>query len=89
MNNIQKLERQLKAMANRRRLEILSCIKKHKHVHVGAIAKEVDLRIFSTSQHLRILRNAGIVDFKKQGPAVHYFLCEEQVGPVRFILNIL
>lgn len=89
MKDIQKLERQLKAVANRRRLEILACLRKHKLLNVGAIAKEVGLRIFATSQHLRILRSAGIVDFKKQGPVVRYFLLGKQIEPICSILKLL
>lgn len=89
MTDIQKLERQLKAVGNRRRLKILECLKGHESLHVSGIAKEVDLKIFATSQHLRILRNAGIVEFKKQGPVVRYFLLKDQPEPTRMILKLL
>ncbi|MBI3335968.1 winged helix-turn-helix transcriptional regulator [Candidatus Peregrinibacteria bacterium] len=89
MTDVQHLERQLKALGNRRRLQILSCLKWHESMHVSDIAKEVDLRIFATSQHLRILRNAKIVEFKKQGPIVRYFLLKDQPEPIRSVLKLL
>ena len=41
---------------------------------VNAISHELQLTPAAASQHLRILRDAGVVDAKKDGYFVHYSL---------------
>lgn len=56
------LEKQLKALANRRRLEILSHLKRHSKSPVGQVAKEIKLSFKATSKHLGILYSAELVE---------------------------
>ncbi len=58
---MKELERQLKALANRRRLGIVKFLGKAKSASVGEIAKEIKLSFKSTSRHLAVLRSADIV----------------------------
>ncbi len=56
------LEKELKALANRRRLGIVKYLKKSHKVSVSDIAKEIKLSFKSTSRHLAVLLAAGIVE---------------------------
>ena len=57
------LERLLKALANRRRLEILKVLKKEREgeLSVGEIAERIGLSFKATSRHLSILIGADIL----------------------------
>lgn len=87
--NFRKLEKQLKAVANARRLFILRYLKKNKGVTVGEISKAARLRIQSTSQHLRILRSAGIIEYRRRGMFVAYRISLKQEEPIKKILSML
>ena len=55
-------EKTLKALANRRRLQILKYLKDKKTATVTDIAEHLKLSFKSTSKHLAILFGAGIAD---------------------------
>lgn len=52
----------LKALANRRRLEILSHLKHKKEASVTQIAEHLKLSVKATSKHLSLLASVGILD---------------------------
>lgn len=54
-------EKIFKAVANKRRLQILLFLKLEKEATVGAIAEHIRLSVKSTSRHLSVLYLAGIV----------------------------
>ncbi|MCR4279466.1 MAG: metalloregulator ArsR/SmtB family transcription factor [Candidatus Zambryskibacteria bacterium] len=66
------LERILKALANRRRLAIISYLRKNKESSVGNIAAAIHLSMKSTSRHLVVLAGADILDREQRGPEVYY-----------------
>jgi len=68
------LEKQYKALANRRRLSIIKFLKGRGKASVGEIANEIKLRIKSTSKHLRVLAAVDFVDREQQSLNVFYFL---------------
>ena len=41
---------------------------------VGALAKQLDMSESAVSQHLKVLRNAGIVKGEKRGYFTHYYI---------------
>lgn len=63
-------EKILKALANRRRLQIIKYLKDKKLATVTNIAEHLKLSFKSTSKHLAILFGAGIVD-KEQKKSFH------------------
>lgn len=87
--NIRKLELQLRAVSNARRLGILRFLKKNRSATVSDIADAVRLHLQSASQHLRILKNAGIVKYHKRGLYVTYRLSLQQEEPTQKILSML
>lgn len=87
--NFRKLEIQLKAVSNARRLYILAFLKKTKGATVSEISDAARLHITSTSQHLRILKSANIIEHKKRGQFVTYRISLKQEEPIRKILSML
>ena len=61
------LERNLKALANKRRLAILKYLKRVGKSSVGDIAGEIQLSFKATSRHLAVLTNAGILEKEQEG----------------------
>ena len=68
------LERALKALANKRRLEILRAIKKERNgeLSVGEVAERIGLSFKATSRHLSILTGADILTKEQRGLQVFY-----------------
>ena len=89
MNNIRTLEQKLRSVSNARRLSILTFLKREQSATVGDIATAAQLHITSTSQHLRILKAAGIVVQNKRGRYVTYRLALKQEEPVKKVLSLL
>lgn len=87
--NIRNTEQKLKALANARRLVIIRELKKSKTMTVGDIAEAIKLSIAPTSQHLRVLRSAGIIEYKRRGRFITYRLALKQEEPVKQILAML
>jgi len=83
------LERQLKAVGNHRRLKIIAFIKKKKSATVGEISDAVNIRSQTASQHLRILRDAGIVVYTKRGLIVTYRLSLPQKQTIKQVISLL
>lgn len=67
------------ALAHPLRLKILDYIHRHGTTNVNQIYKSLDIEQSITSQHLRILRDAGIVENEREGKYVHYCLNYDQV----------
>ncbi|OGI71856.1 hypothetical protein A3J61_00730 [Candidatus Nomurabacteria bacterium RIFCSPHIGHO2_02_FULL_38_15] len=65
-------EKILKALANHRRLEILKFIKNKKQTTVGNIAEHIKLSFKSTSKHLAVLYNAGILEKEQKNLSMFY-----------------
>jgi len=46
---------------------------------VGHLAEEAGLSVANTSQHLAVLRHAGLVDTRRAGTTIHYRLSEPEL----------
>jgi len=89
MSDLKDIEQQLKAVASARRLEILAFLKKEHTAIVGDIADAVHISMVAVSQHLRILRAAKIVTYKKRGLYVSYRLLIPQKQPIKQVIASL
>jgi rhodanese-related sulfurtransferase len=67
-----------KALASGRRLELVDVLANGERT-VEALAGEVGLSVANTSQHLQILRQAGLVSSRREGTSVHYRLAAPEV----------
>ena len=72
--DLKKLERIHKALGNRRRLAILSHLKRKKEESVGRIAIQIKLSLKSTSRHLAILLSADLLERNQRNVEVYYRL---------------
>ena len=72
----------LRALAHPLRMQILEFIDKHKTINVNKIYNTLKLEQSITSQHLRILRLAGIVSTKREGKFIHYTINYGKIAQV-------
>ena len=84
---MQKVERILKALANKRRLAILWYLKREKEATVGQIGKEIKLSLKATSKHLNILHAADIVERDQRGLQMFYRISIKPHHLVAYISN--
>lgn len=64
----------LRALAHPLRMRILEFIDQHGLINVNRIYSSLNLEQSITSQHLRILRQAGLVETEREGKFIHYKL---------------
>ena len=83
------LEKQLKALANRRRLTILKYLKKVRQAPVGEIAGEIKLSVKATSKHLNILAVADILEREQKSLSVYYSLSSDPSPSAKQVISIL
>jgi DNA-binding transcriptional ArsR family regulator/rhodanese-related sulfurtransferase len=67
-----------KALANPHRLEILELLAQGERT-VESLATEMELSLANTSQHLQALKQAALVESRKDGLFVHYRLADPDV----------
>lgn len=82
--------RMLRALADPTRLRILSLLSRHEgEVCVCEIVENFLLEQPTISHHLRILRDAGLVDFHKKGLWAYYYVHREALNRARdMIINL-
>ncbi|MBI4262505.1 winged helix-turn-helix transcriptional regulator [Candidatus Uhrbacteria bacterium] len=83
------LEKNLKAIANRRRLAILSYLKKNREATVGDIADTIHLSFTATSKHLGILFAVDILDKEQRSLEIYYRLGKISDPMIRTLISIL
>lgn len=72
----------LRAIAHPLRLTILGFIDEKKVINVNKIYNTLKLEQSITSQHLRILRNADLVETKREGKFIYYSLNYDKIEQV-------
>ncbi len=63
----------LKSLSDETRYNLIKLLLSHDYC-VGALAKKMNISESAVSQHLKILRNAGIVKGDKRGYFTHYYV---------------
>ncbi|HLX56814.1 MAG TPA: metalloregulator ArsR/SmtB family transcription factor [Ktedonobacteraceae bacterium] len=80
--------RLLKALADPTRLRILSLLSRHEgEVCVFEIVESFTLEQPTISHHLRILRDAGLVDCRKKGLWAYYYVRREALNRAQDVIN--
>ena len=87
--NFRILERQLKSVANSKRLQILQQLKMHGAMSVTEVSRTVRLSRKATSKHLHILEEAGLLKRHKRGLYVIYRLSLRQAAPLKQVVGLL
>jgi rhodanese-related sulfurtransferase len=80
--------RAAKALASGRRIEMLDVLANGERT-VEALASEVGLSAANTSQHLQVLRQAGLVTSRRQRTSIHYRLAAPEVFQLWQVLRTL
>ncbi len=62
----------IRALAHPLRLSIIAFIDKHGEINVNKIYRSLRLEQSITSQHLKILRLANLVKFRREGKKIFY-----------------
>jgi ArsR family transcriptional regulator len=75
----EKMTQLLKALAHPTRLDILFFLKDRDSECVCKIYEELNLEQSNISQHLRILKNSGVLTSKKEGQWVHYSVAHKEI----------
>lgn len=81
----------LRALAHPLRMKILEFIDRNEMINVNRIYSSLHLEQSITSQHLRILRHAGLVETERRGKFIHYRLrykkLKNTIGAIRDFQN--
>src|SRR6266542_1485064 len=77
-----------KALSSPHRLEILELLAQSERT-VDSLANEIGLSLANTSQHLQAIRQAALVDSRKEGLFVHYRLAAPEVFELSKALRIV
>ena len=78
-----------KVLADPTRLELLKVLSGQQEPHalcVNGLARRLGVTQPAVSQHLRILKSAGLVKDERRGYRVHYFLDREALEHARELL---
>lgn len=84
---MKELERQLKALANRRRLAIIKYLKTNREANVSELARAIKLSFKSTSHHLRLLSNTDFLEKEQKGLFVLYRLADSPNPLLKTLLS--
>lgn len=77
-----------KALANAHRLEVLELLSQSERT-VESLATELDLSLANTSQHLQVLKRAGLVETRRDGLFIHYRLADPAVVELSHVLRVV
>lgn len=69
----------LKSLAGEARVRILVLLGTRGGLTVGEVAEHLDMGLSTVSEHLKELRRAGLVIYRKDGKNVHYTLCKTTI----------
>lgn len=70
----------MKALSDPRRIRILKLLQHRPH-YVGELQAALGISQSATSSHLKLLEDAGLIDSRKGGLRVHYFLADGHANP--------
>jgi DNA-binding transcriptional ArsR family regulator len=86
--NVSQAEAMLKMLANAKRLLILCHLVKNKK-SVGELAKLVGLSQSSLSQHLKKMRQLGLLEVEKCGQSAYYSICSFEAEAILTTLHLI
>ena len=80
MDEIEELTEVFKALSAPTRLRLVKLLGEHEGaLCVNALARRLDVSQSAVSQHLRVLRQTGLVKSERRGSSVHYLLDHENL----------
>ena len=91
-SNIPILSRFFNALGDETRLRLVTLLAQQKPgsaLCVGRLARELKTTDSNVSQHLRVLKDLGLVYNERRGNNLHYFLNPDQLGTYRKLISEL
>ena len=88
MDRFMPLLRRLKALADENRMRILQMLL-NSDLCVGALANHLGISKPAVSQHLQILRKAGLVRGEKRGYWTHYLVDRQALSAIAMEINAM
>jgi ArsR family transcriptional regulator, arsenate/arsenite/antimonite-responsive transcriptional repressor len=76
----ERLTQTMKALGHPARMQIIRYLSEHPQCFTGDIVEVLPLSQATVSQHLKVLRDAGLIYGTIEGPATSYCLCDEAVA---------
>ena len=87
-NREQHTTRIFRALSVQKRVQIVQLLSK-RTLCVGALSNLLDISPGAVSQHLRILKDAGLVESDRRGYFIHYSLASNAAGKYRAVIKDL
>jgi ArsR family transcriptional regulator len=84
------LVRFFKALADETRLGLVALLAQQepgRALCVGRLAQELEVTASAVSQHLRVLKDLGLVHAERRGYRIHYFLDQERVATYQALIR--
>lgn len=86
---MKRFEKIFKALANKKRLEILTFLNKGKRASVSEVAEQINTSLKSTSKHLLVLYHAEFLE-KYRVHGLTFYNLNDKLGDVeRVLVNLL
>lgn len=85
----QRLTAMMKALGHPARLQIVRYLSEHPQCITGDIVEVLPLAQATVSQHLKVLREAGLICGTIEGPATCYCLCAETIAWFKAQVGVL
>lgn len=77
-----------KVLTDPKRLMILDALRQGEQ-SVSGLAAHLDISLANASQHLSVLRHAGLVEVRRAGTTMHYRLSEPRITQACDIVNAI
>jgi DNA-binding transcriptional ArsR family regulator len=77
----------LKAMAHPMRIAILNLLEDSKRMTVSEIHEKLSIEQSTTSHHLGILKDKGVLSSKRDGKHIYYFVKNDNLSSIIDCLN--
>lgn len=77
----------LKAMAHPMRIAILNFLEDGKRMTVTEIHEKLEIEQSTTSHHLGILKDKGVLQSKREGKNTYYFLRNDSLSKIMDCIN--
>jgi len=87
--NIKELSNILNLSSNEIRLKILYLINSQSELCPCDLSDILDMTIPAISQHLRKLKDAGVIDYRKQGNTNYYYILENNYQILNMIFDMV
>jgi len=84
------LTRFFKALGDETRLRLVALLARQelgRALCVGRLAQELGVTASAVSQHLRVLKDLGLVHAERRGYRIHYFLNQERLAAYQDLIR--